>query len=286
MGQRQDIAELDIRVHNGQVAWTHIESEYLDVVDDIIATLVPEGPYAYTVTPVATGDGSIPYQPFVTDLASLRRSYEDMHRIAAVRALKAIAEIKGDWYMFTYGLGEGFVKSTGDIVNAPTIVLFPTMGREGITGELIWKKTGVGAPYTGGNTGDLPAETALLDRHDAYLDCLRRGDVDGAADMHHQDAQIGIRDHVTDSGTITSLHSRNEYRAHMKKFFDRFEVVDLQIVHRLATDWFVFAELVWIVEEKGAQPARLMFYTADHAEVHPDGLFASRIGHGTERKAL
>jgi hypothetical protein len=283
MSQEQDIAKYDIRIHNGKVAWAHIESEYRDVVEEIIATLVPEGPYAYTITPMILGDGSIPHQHFVTDLPSLRRSYEDMHRVAQVRGLKAVAEIRGDWYVFTYGLGEGYVKSTGDVIHTPTVILFPTMGKSGITGELIWKRTAVGAPYTGPYTGSLAAETAILELHEAYLDCLRKGDAKGAANLHHPDAQIGIRDHVTDSGTITAFHNSDEYRSHLDQFFGRFKVRDIQIVDRLAMDWFVFAELCWIVEERGT---KLRFFTADHAEVRPDGLFASRIGHGTERTAL
>ncbi len=281
----QDLTKIDIRVHNGKVAWAHIESEYRDVVDEIIATLVPEGPYAYTITPDIKFNGSIPHQHFVTDLASLRRSYEDMHRVASVRGLKAVAEIRGDWYMFTYGLGEGYVKATGTSAYSPTTILFPTMGKEGITGELIWKRTGIGAPYTGGNTGPLAAETALLDRDETYLDCLRRGDAAAVAKLHHREAQIGVRDHVNDTGTITAFHSSEEYRSYLEQFFARFKVLDIQIVDRLVTDWFVFAELCWIVEEK-ASGVKQKFYTAEHSEVHPDGLFASRIGHGPDRTAL
>jgi len=248
--------------------------------------LVPDGPYAYTVTPQPAADGAIPHQEFVTDLPALRRSYEDMHRISSVRGLKAIAEIRGDWYVFTYGLGEGFVKSTGTVMHSPTAILFPTMGKDGITGELIWKRTGVGPSFTGDNEGPLAVETALLERHEAYLDCLRSSDARGAADLHHPNAQIGIRDHVTDSGTVAGLHSRSEYRSYLEQFFSRFEVLDIQTVHRLVTDWFVFAEMLWVVAERGKPGAKYKFYTADHSEVRPDGLFASRIGHGTDRISL
>ena len=50
-----------------------------------------------------------------------------MHRVASVRGLKAVAEIRGEWYVFTYGMGEGYVKATGASAFSPTTILFPTM---------------------------------------------------------------------------------------------------------------------------------------------------------------
>lgn len=277
-----DSESVDGRVKSGKAAWEHIESEYLDVVDDIIATLVPDGPYAYTLPWDYTDNGTIPYQHFATDLATLREGYESLHRVTVVRSLQAIAEVRSDWYTFCYGLGEGLVKPTGQIAHTPTAVLFPTMGQSGITGELIWRRCSTGAPFTGGNEGPLAAETAVLGRHEAYLDCLRRGDAEGAAALHHADAQIGVRDYITDSGTIAGMHSSAEYRAFLEQLFARYEIVDVQMVERVGYDWFVFAELLWLVREKGGARRVCKFHTIDIAEVLPDGLFASRIGHGTE----
>jgi hypothetical protein len=281
-----DAAKLDIRVHNGEVAWAHIESEYRDNVDEIISTLVPDGPLAYTVGPNLLGDGSIPKQIFETDIAGIRRAYEAMHGVSAVTGMQATTEIRGEWYSFAFGLGAGYDKATGASGHVPNAVLFPTMGKNGITGELIWKKTGLGAPYTGGNEGDMAAETAILAQHEAYLECLRNADVDGVAKLHHSNAQIGIRDHVNDTGTIASIDGRDEYRAHLEKFFERFDVLDIKVINRFTNDWLVFAELLWVVTEKAWPRSSLKFYTADHAEVHPSGLFASRIGHGTDREVI
>lgn len=54
-----DIAgKIDARARNGAVAWAHIESEFRDDVEEILRTLEPEEPYAYTATPMPKGDGS------------------------------------------------------------------------------------------------------------------------------------------------------------------------------------------------------------------------------------
>lgn len=276
-------AEIDVRLHNGSVAWGHIESEYEDVVEDILKTLVPEEPYAYTISPMPTADGSIPHQRFVSTMADLRKSYEDLHRVSLVRKMQAVAEIRGDWYAFVYGLGEGLIKSTGQIVHTPTAVLFPTMGKQGITGELFWRRSATGAPFTGGRDGPLAAETAILNRHETYLEAVRKRDVRAITSLFHPAAQVGVRDHVNDTGTLADLHNAEELLRYLTSFHTRFRVLEVSSVQRLVTDWFVFAELLWIVEDINDAGKRKKFYTAEHAEVRPDGLFASLIGHGTER---
>lgn len=279
-------AQIDLRIYNAKVGWGHIESEYLDVVDDILDTLVPEGPYAYTVAPAPTGDGSIPHQEFASTAAELREAYENLHRFSAVRNMEPVTEIRGDWYLFVYGLGEGLMKESGQVFHAPNAVLFPTMGKSGITGELFWMRSGMGAPYTGSLSGPLASELAITDRHDAFLDGMRKEDVEAVTALFHPNAQIGIRDHVADTGALAGLHSAAELRTHLTQFFARFRIMDVSLVHRYASDWFVFAELLWIVEHRQDPSRREKFYTAAHAEVHPDGLFASMIGHGTDREAL
>lgn len=277
-----DSGTIDGRVKSGKVAWTHIESEFLDVVDEIIATLVPDGPYAYTLPWDYPADDSVPHQVFATDLPTLRGAYEDMHRFSVVRSMQAVAEVRGDWYTFCYGLGEGMSKPTGEIVFAETAVLFPTMGQSGITGELIWRRSAKGELYTGGREGPLASETASLAKHEAYLDCLRRHDAAGAAALHHPDAQVGIRNYVDDEAVFIGMHSAQDYREYLDKLFARYDVIDVQMVERVIQDWVVFAELLWVVREKSGARAVSKFHTVDISEVRPDGLFASRIGHGTE----
>ncbi len=281
--------QLDVRVRNGRVAWGHLEAEIADVVDDVMATLLPEEPYAYTITANTDApipDGGIPYQPFVTSAADIRSGYELVHRYFAICRLHAVAEIRGDWYAFIHGLGEHRVKATGQIMQLPTLVLFPTMGKCGLTGELFWVRSGVGAPYVGDREGLLATETAILARHDELLDRLRKADAVGIAGLFHPDAQIGIRDYVNDTGTLAGMHSADEYRLHLEQFFSRFQIHEISVIQRLVTDWFAFAELLWVVEDRTGPGPKCSFYTAEHSEVRPDGLFASLIGHGTDLKKI
>ncbi|AZQ39067.1 hypothetical protein EJ357_41205 [Streptomyces cyaneochromogenes] len=45
----------DLRVSATATTWRHVEAEYVDVVDDILATPAPSGPYAYTISPSVEG---------------------------------------------------------------------------------------------------------------------------------------------------------------------------------------------------------------------------------------
>lgn len=184
--------------------------------------------------------------------------------------------------MFLYGVGEGLMKSTGQIVHTPTAIIFPTMGKSGITGELFWTRSAEGAPYTAGKTGLLAAEVAILELHERLLGFLRAGDAAGIVGLTHPGAQTAVRDYVHDTGTLVALHSASEMKTHLDAFFARFEVLELSLVNRLASDWFVFAEMLWVVREKSTSGRTFKFYTAEQAEVRPDGLIAARIGHGTD----
>lgn len=282
-------SELDARVRSGDAAWAHIEAEYGNVVEDIMETLVPDEPYAYTVIPTGAPDPTraIPFQRFVSTRADLRTAYEDMNRFAATRPMQAVAEIRGDWYVFIYGLAQGLIRAIDQVIFAQTAVLFPTMGRSGITGELLWNRSALGPAYTGGRDGPLAAETAILEQLEALLTGLRSADAGAVARLFHPQAQIGIRDYVDDTGPpLAEMHSAEALRCHLERFFSRFHVHEISLVQRLITDWFAFAELLWIVEDKQQPGQRYAFYTAEHAEVRPDGLFASRIGHGTDRKPI
>jgi hypothetical protein len=276
--------EPDLRVRNALYAWKHIDAESADVIDDIMATLAPDEPYAYTVAPPAEDRvSSIPHQEFRLTRAGIQAAYEDMHRFSLSLGIEPLAEIRSDWYAFIFGLGHGMDKATGaQHRDRQTAVLFPTMGQSGITGELFWFRTSAEAPYTGGRTSPHAAEAAILARHDALVEAFRRNDVSAVVELFNIDAQVGIRDYVNETGTVISITGGNNLELYLKEFFSRFKVVAIDIIQRLATDWCAFAELRWIVEDQKQSGEKLMFYTANHGEVRPDGLFASLIGHGTD----
>lgn len=284
--QRFNIRHEDMQVRNGNIAWWHINSEYTDVVDEVMTTLAPEGPYAYTVFPGAMPEeGAIPQQKVLTTRDEIHACYENLHRFIAVREMRTVVEFRCDWYTFMYGMGEGLDKSSGAQIFTPTAVLFPTMGQPGITGELFWIRCRVGDLATNPSEGALASPLAILDLHDRFVELLRVGDVDGIVGAGDPNAQTSVRDYVDDTGTLVELHDAAGLRDYLQRFYARYAVEEIELVHRYISEWFVFAELRWVVRATAGADAgkRFVFRTAEVAEVGPDGLIAARIGHGTDQ---
>ncbi|WP_119582381.1 hypothetical protein [Streptomyces europaeiscabiei] len=197
MKDRAKVEELlvssDLRVQTSAVAWKHVKAEYVDVVEDILATLAPSGPYAYTVVPTLEEGKEIPTQRIVDTCEAIESRYRDMHRFAAVVGIRPVTEINTSWYTFVSGSGRGCDKNTGAESERPVVVLFPTMGSEGITGQLFWCRTRreplPGDPADGTRAGRF----AVAKVHDALLDAYRKGDVDAIVEGAHPEVQTGVR---------------------------------------------------------------------------------------------
>ena len=277
--RNQEIDHSDPRVRSGRVSWWHITSEYADVVDDIVETLAPEGPYAYS-TYVQDPDGTaIPRVKIMTTREGIRQAYLNVHRYVAVREMRAIAEIRNDWYTFLYGVGYGLDKATGTISPTPTAVIFPTFGQLGITGELYWTRWRQGDVVLGG--GELANQQAILAIHDRFVGYLRNAAIDDIIALTEPGAQTAVRDYVNDTGTLVESHDATELSHYLELFYARFRVHEVELIHRYVANWFVFAELRWVVEEVAKPGSVLTFDTAELMEIGPDGKVVARIGHGT-----
>lgn len=179
----------DLQVQSSETAWKHVRAEYVDIIDDILATLAPSGPYAYTVSPSVEEGKELPTQRIVTTFDEIAASYRGMHRYAAVVAIRPVAEINTSWYTFVSGRGRGRLKTTGEESERPVIVLFPTMGSEGITGELFWGRTQQDSMPGDPADGVLAGRYAVAGLHETLLDAYRKGDVDTIVEKAHPEIQ-------------------------------------------------------------------------------------------------
>ncbi|MFM9695103.1 hypothetical protein [Streptomyces europaeiscabiei] len=292
MKDRAKVEELlvssDLQVQTSAVAWKHVKAEYVDVVEDILATLAPSGPYAYTVVPTLQEGKEIPTQRIVDTYEAIESSYRNMHRFAAVVGIRPVTEINTSWYTFVSGSGRGRDKNTGAESERPIIVLFPTMGSEGITGELFWGRT-QREPLPGDPAdGTLASRFAVAKVHDALLDAYRKGDVEAIVERAHPEVQTGVRDYAAGVGTLAELHTKDELKLHLQEFYAHYEVREIEVVKQHFDDWFFFHELRWTVEARKGPEAGSVFrhHTAEYAEVSGAGLVVAHIGHGTDQLKL
>lgn len=292
MKDRAKVEELlvtsDLQVQTSKVAWRHVEAEYVDVVEDILATLAPSGPYAYTVVPAVEEGKEIPTQRIVDSYEAIENSYRTMHRYAAVIGIRPVTEINASWYTFVSGSGRGRDKSTGAESERPIVVLFPTMGSQGITGELFWGRTQQESLPGDPADGALAGRFAVARVHAELLDAYREGDVDAVVERAHPEIQTGVRHYAAGAGTLVELHTKDELRSHLQEFYAHYEVRDIEVVKRHFDDWFFFHELRWTVEVRRGPEAGsvLRHHTAEYAEVSGAGLVVAHIGHGTDQLKL
>jgi hypothetical protein len=169
-------------------------------------------------------------------------------------------------------------------VQYESVVIFPTFGRAGITGELFWARVSAPAPKLSG----IARRMDLLSRHERLIDAVRAGDIDGVVKGMSPAVQTSVRDYVSETQPLTELDGVDALRDYLDRFFEIWRVLDIKLVNRHVDDWYVFTELMTTLEAKRGPRTgqRLEASTAEYLEYGPDGLVLCRIGHGTDLYAV
>lgn len=260
----------------------HIKIESQNVPADNIATLAAEGPYAFTVHRVQAPEEIFQRLKIVTTADEVLHFYETIHARVDIVDWHPINQIRGAWYGFQHGLGDTRELATGTMAQIETVVLLPTFGKGGITGELVWYRHMAGAEDDHPECGPL-ARTKTLERHNRLIEAFRGEDVEGIVAAFTERCLSAICDYITESGTLVSLDGREELRNYYKALFQKFRVISVEVVQRVVEDWFVFSELYWTFEvlQGDRKGGVVTCNTAEHAALATDGRMMTRIGHGT-----
>jgi hypothetical protein len=279
-------------LHASQQATVHFDAEMVGDVPKLMETLTRTGPYAYAIKPEINADGTIEI-PLETEREAIGEWY------ALVRGASdllpgawPLLELRGEWYTFHEQITRACAKGSDVVHETETIALLPVTTGDGITGELVWFRTpksmlGVGeVPDASTATGLEPRKHALRN-HERYVDALQRADVDGIVDVFNAAGQSAVRDYVADTGTLTLLRDEAAHRAYYGAFFERFEVLAVDLLHRVVQEWYVFAELALDVRVRTGDDAGEVrtFRTAEFCILANDDRFIARIGHGTDPAA-
>ena len=220
-------------------------------------------------------DGQPELRIFTTP-AEVRSFYAELlaeHEILDTKA--QTLDIRGDWYVFSETPATRMRNTvTGEVHEVDSAVLTLFDGGEGISAEIGWNR------YHEVALG--PGERA--DRWNEYFAALRRQDVSDLSALMAPSVQGAVRDYFDASPPLVAIHGRDEMRAWYEKLLSRVEIIDITPVRLAVRDWFVFAELRWIVRSlaRTDQGRELRFLTAEHLVFGSDGLFQGRLGYGTE----
>lgn len=269
-------------------AITHIGEEIKardpEKLDPLVATLAPEGPYAYTILP-EVHDGSVRL-PVLSTREEIRVAYAFIRGLSDLHDVVGLTEIRGSWYLFQDNMTRGSLKGDDQLNTNQTVSLFPSGAGSGITGELVWRRV-PRATLGAADEEDIASDNPLIARlqvheqFERYMGGLRSNDREQVLETMHDGAASAVRDYVADAGNLVELAGKEAHRDWIGAFFDMFEVRSVQPLYQVTEDWYVFAELRMTVTARSGTKD-LTFHTAEFFIPAKDGRFIARIGHGTE----
>ena len=281
-------ASADAVMHAAKQTVVHVDAEVVGDIDGLMATLTPEGPYAYAIKPELNPDGSVTI-PIATTRDEIREWYKLVRGMSSLLPAWPVIEVFGEWYTFQESISRGRRKGSDQVTESQTIALFPSAAGSGITGELVWFRMPREALGNGGspetqNGSEVNFRKLGLEQHDHYVRALQAADVNGILEILSDGAQAAIRDYVSDTGTLVGLHGRDGHESYYRSLFDRYEILAVDRMHRVAQDWYVFAELRMKVRARtGPDTGRAFdFRIAEFFIPASDGRIIGRIGHGTD----
>jgi hypothetical protein len=270
----------------GALSWRHIFAEYTQDPVQIAATLDTQAPVAWTLALESPEhDGAYRFRTGVT-IDEVRVRYEELRSDLEIHGWEPMLEIRTGWYMMSQGVSQLKIPQTGAMHKGETAVMFP-VGVDGILGEL---QIGVVGRLPDGRAptdeGRVPLRRLdVLADHEAYIAALRAEDVDSIVGAHKDDAAIAIRNYLTEESSLLNVAGLDAIRDHYASLFEKYRVLDIQLVNRVAETWYIFAELVWRVEERGTG-RKLEFCIADLNSIDADRKYWVRTGAGTNPVAM
>jgi len=276
-------------VHVGEQAHIHNRAEVVGSVPGLMDTLATSDPYAYMLMPDFQPDGSIRLHPTNAhdDVAAL---YEVVRGRSDVLAEDPLVELRTPWYAFWETLSTGRRKDSTAVHEHPLAVLSPAGPQPGITGEIIWARM----PWSMLGTGEDTSTDAdpfglrrdLRHRHMRMLDALAAGDVEALLAEHDPGCSTVTRDYVGGTELLVEVVGIDGLRTFHEELLARYEIDSVELIHRVAQDWYVFAEVRVTARERGDGGAKVAFHTATIHAPGRDGRIVASLGWGTEPVAL
>jgi hypothetical protein len=264
----------------------HIDGEIEGLIPELMDTLAPEGPYAYTIIPQVRPDGSV-HLPVLTTREEIRKAYEMVRGETALLRVSALTEIRGEWYTFQDSISRTRRHDNGKLGASQTIALFPTGQGGGITGELVWARRprstlGLNRGATDGEAlSEMYVREQVFELHQSYIDAMLQGDTGAVLDTLNDGVASAIRNYVDDAGGLMMLEGKDAHRVYYDALFAKYDMLSVTPFDRVAEEWYVFAELRMKARERKSGQTKT-FNTAAFFAPAQDGRFVACIGHGTD----
>jgi len=286
------------------LGWRHLQSEYSQDIDTVLATIETKGPWTWTLpmngmatAPEAESTEAAESAPrdellqyvSATNLAEIRQQYEGMRTMVEVWDWISMTDLRAGWYMLTHGVANLKDVQLDRWFQLESVTMFP-IGKDGILGEV---QIGDFANERPNRWPEVPSETSAIPLpvkrlqaailHNEFMEALRAEDVPRIIATMRPTIATAIRSYLSDEYTVLNAEGAEALRKYYEDLFARFEIKEIRLVNRVVESWFVFAELHWTVERRTEEHAGevVEFCTADLAPIDSEGKFWVRTGAGT-----
>lgn len=272
----------DAASHARRQTQRHLESEFTGDPVQVMASLVPEGPYAYTsmgaIRPGAEGKQGL---QAITARDAVYEYYKRIHAETRTSEFVAITEVNAEWYTFYEGVATVRFNALGQTLDTTTLLLFPCGAGDGVIGEMVWERS------LGGPEGEVDGNAWRIDlirANDHFLAALVDGDVDAILEGFTGGHESVIRDYVSGTGELVALAGTASHRAWYGSFLDRYEILSADAIRRISQLSYVFTETSIVARARhGEETGRTVrFRLADWFVPAPDGKIKARVGYGTD----
>lgn len=271
--------DADILIANKARCIRHVESETSMDVDVVLATVTPPDQLTWAKTLcwslALPGPDGKPKIRIRTSLEEIREFYEERRRDAILNEVRpSITDVRSRWYVFSQSQAIPMRNVyTGALHDVETAAIFLMDGREGITSEIVWLRS---AHVT-------INATERTERWVAFLDALRKQDVDGLLSLMAPSVQGAVRDDFDAEPPFVAIDGQAEMRRFYERLFANASVLDISVVTSLVKEWFVFHDLQWRVrlEQGPRRDTEVRFRTAEYMPFDAEGRFQARCGYGT-----
>lgn len=254
-------------------AEAHIKSEYRHEMAGVMDTVGADPHWAVMPEPgvirvISGRDG-------VTAL------YEASRTAAIPQASRLLTQITSDWYMFVENIPTRLWVPDNSMRTVHTATLLVT-GDDGIKGEYVWERQAPAETGKVEETSPLPGgKLRSVTAHETLLSAICEGDGAAIAEVLEPGCIWAQRNYLSDrkDGDILDLKGTPAVAAYFEKWHQAHRPEMVSILNRQATDWYVFAEELWVV--RTSDDERRQYRTAVIYPVSASGRIEGAIGYGT-----
>lgn len=253
----------------------HMKSEYGTKMVGVMETIGAHPHFAMMLEP-----GVVKVFTGREDIAAMYGASVDY---AEPQASRLLSQLATDWYMFIENVPTRLWISDGTMRTVQTVTTFIADDQNGLTGEYAWQRyypsDEVGQP------GAIPLPQRALKNlklHADLLDATAAGDTDAFAQLLDPACLWAQRNYLSDieGGEILRLEGSDAAAEHLARWHEQMQPQSVSILNRKVTDWFVFAEELWIVKPAGGDLRQ--YRVAVIYPVNAAGKFEGALGFGKD----